>query len=92
MLQLSHTCTGDVLAVTVSPPRRPASPQSFRPVEAPDAAASVKVYVIVLGQTGMMYGISVFDDIDSLRLQVCGKRPPLDSRIGSVRFEALEGN
>ncbi len=79
-------CAGDVLAVTVTPPRR-ASPAA----EASDATASVKVYVIVMGQTGMMYGISIFDDLNTLRLQLCGKRPPVDSRIGAVRFEALEG-
>lgn len=45
---------------------------------------------MIMGQTGMAYGISVFDDVDALRGQLCGRKPAPGSKLKSVRFEAPE--
>lgn len=77
----------DVLAVTVSAPHRPPSPSELRHAD----AAEHTYYVVVMGQTGMTYGICVYDDVNTVKLAVCGQKPPTGTRVRSVRFEALEG-
>jgi hypothetical protein len=77
----------DVLAVTVSAPHRPLSPSDLRHADAADHT----YYVVIMGQTGMMYCICVYDDVATVKLAVCGQKPPAGTRVRSVRFEALEG-
>ena len=75
----------DVLAVTVSKPVR----QDAAAGGADDGAKTY--YVVVMGQSGMAYGLGVFEDLATLRAQLCGQRPAAGSTVRSLRFEAMQG-